>query len=215
MSAPVLHYIFDPLCGWCYGAAPLLEAARSIEGLAIELHGGGMMVGAHRQKVTPELRSYINGHDQRIARLSGQPFGDAYRNGLLNDPTAVLDSEPPTLAILAADALGHRGLDLLQHLQYAHFIEGRRIADRPVLKDVAVSIGIDGEAFSVHCTTLEGQPVREHIAASRTLLARVGGQGFPTFALAQGNRVRMLDFGPWLGKPEEWKANLAAALRAD
>ncbi|MEG1327174.1 MAG: DsbA family protein, partial [Janthinobacterium sp.] len=27
---PTLHYIFDPLCGWCYGAAPLVEAARAV-----------------------------------------------------------------------------------------------------------------------------------------------------------------------------------------
>jgi putative protein-disulfide isomerase len=25
-----LHYIFDPLCGWCYGAAPLVAAARTV-----------------------------------------------------------------------------------------------------------------------------------------------------------------------------------------
>ena len=24
---PALHYLYDPLCGWCYGAAPLLRAA--------------------------------------------------------------------------------------------------------------------------------------------------------------------------------------------
>lgn len=30
-----LHYIFDPLCGWCYGAAPLVEAARTVPGLAV------------------------------------------------------------------------------------------------------------------------------------------------------------------------------------
>lgn len=40
-----LHYIFDPLCGWCYGAAPLVEAARTVPGLAVAFHGGGMLAG--------------------------------------------------------------------------------------------------------------------------------------------------------------------------
>ena len=31
-SSPILHYIYDPLCGWCYGAAPLVEAARAVPG---------------------------------------------------------------------------------------------------------------------------------------------------------------------------------------
>ncbi len=34
--SPILHYIYDPLCGWCYGAAPLVQAARGISGLTIE-----------------------------------------------------------------------------------------------------------------------------------------------------------------------------------
>lgn len=31
MSTPTLHYIHDPLCGWCYGAAPLV---RGLDGCA-------------------------------------------------------------------------------------------------------------------------------------------------------------------------------------
>ena len=45
MSRPTLHYIFDPLCGWCYGASPLIEAARHVNGLDIALHAGGLMTG--------------------------------------------------------------------------------------------------------------------------------------------------------------------------
>ena len=25
----ILHYIYDPLCGWCYGAKPLVQAAQA------------------------------------------------------------------------------------------------------------------------------------------------------------------------------------------
>ena len=35
-AAPVLHAIYDPLCGWCYAAAPLLAAAREVPGLALQ-----------------------------------------------------------------------------------------------------------------------------------------------------------------------------------
>ncbi|MCF3992670.1 DsbA family protein, partial [Pseudomonas aeruginosa] len=27
MNDLTLHYLYDPLCGWCYGASPLLAAA--------------------------------------------------------------------------------------------------------------------------------------------------------------------------------------------
>ena len=29
MSSATLHYIYDPLCGWCYGAKPLIQAAQA------------------------------------------------------------------------------------------------------------------------------------------------------------------------------------------
>jgi len=209
----VLHYIFDPFCGWCYGAAPLLEAARATR-IPIELHGGGMMAGANRQRVTAQLRAFINTHDQRIAALSGQVFGDAYRNGLLNDSSAILDSGPPTTAILAAEAQDHRGLDMLKRLQQAHFIEGRRIADQAVLEEMAGSLGLDRAVFAERFAALAGDATQAHIAASRALLQQVGGQGFPTFILARGNRMRMLDFGQWLGLPSEWQRALEKELAA-
>lgn len=31
-----LHYLFDPLCGWCYGAAPALSALAGEPGIAVE-----------------------------------------------------------------------------------------------------------------------------------------------------------------------------------
>lgn len=145
-SAATLHYIFDPLCGWCYAAAPLLQAASTLPGLAIALHGGGMLAGSNRRPVTPQWRAHVLPHDQRIAALSGQPFGDAYFDGLLRDSGAVLDSAPPTTAILAAEALAGRGLQMLARQQRAHYVEGRRIADASVLQALAADIGLVPEA---------------------------------------------------------------------
>jgi putative protein-disulfide isomerase len=199
-----LHYIHDPLCGWCYGASPLVQAARTV--LPVQAHGGGMMAGAQRQRVTPQLRQYVMQHDQRIAQVSGQPFGDAYFNRLLRDVSAVYDSEPPITAELAAQALAGRGLDLLARVQKAHYVEGRRIADAAVLRELAVDIGLDGLAFDQAFGQLEGAATREHIAASRALLAQVGGQGFPTFVLQSRERFTVVDIGPYLGRVPQWQA---------
>jgi len=68
-TTPLLHYIFDPLCGWCYAAEPLVAVARDL--LPVQLHGGGMMAGALRRPVSPEFRSFVLRHDRQIARASG------------------------------------------------------------------------------------------------------------------------------------------------
>jgi putative protein-disulfide isomerase len=205
MDTPTLHYIHDPLCGWCYGAAPLVKAAREV--LPVSAHGGGMMAGPARRPVAAELRSFVLPHDQRIAQLSGQPFGEAYRDGLLNDASAVLDSEPPIAAVLAADAIAGRGLDLLARLQTAHYVEGRRIADRAVLQDLAAEIGLDAQAFAAELSATEGEVVQRHIEQTRALMRRLGAQGFPSFALEKAGRWQSIDVGPFMGQPAafaEW-----------
>lgn len=199
-TTPVLHYIYDPLCGWCYGAKPLIEAARGI--LPVVAHGGGMMTGAHRRPVTAQLRDYVMPHDQRIAELTGQPFGEAYFEGLLRDTTAVFDSEPPTGAILAAEQVAGRGLELLGRLQTAHYVEGRRIADENVLLALAADIGLDAEAFKAAFIAALGGLTQAHFKDSRALLAQVGGQGFPTAVLEQSGRYQVIDLGGYLGKPQ-------------
>ncbi|TPG77307.1 DsbA family protein [Pseudomonas arsenicoxydans] len=203
----ILHYIYDPLCGWCYGAKPLVQAAQGV--LPVIAHGGGMMTGANRKAVSPQLRNYVMPHDRRIAEYSGQPFGEAYFEGLLRDETAVFDSAPPIAAVLAAEQIAGRGIELLGRLQTAHYVEGRRLADESVLIELATEIGLEPLAFEAALKSANTDP---HIKDSRALLAKVGGQGFPTLALERNGQFTLVDVSTWLGKPEAfatWLTQLA------
>ncbi len=210
MSEPVLHYIYDPLCGWCYGAAPLVRAAREVPHLEIVLHGGGMLADANRQPANEALRQFVMEHARRITALSGQVFGDAYLSGLLADARVVLDSTPPTAAVLAVESLGGRPLavEFLDRLQQAHFVDGRDLGQRAVLIALAAQAGLDAARFE-DALDRASDTVAEHIGASRALLARVRGQGFPTFVLEHDGRGERLDHGPHLGDPARWRAELA------
>lgn len=206
----VLHCIYDPLCGWCYAAAPLLAAAAQVEGLAIALHGGGMLAGPARTAITPQWRDHVMPHDRRIAQMTGQPFGTAYFDGLLRRIGTVLDSEPPIAAILAAQAAAGRGLDMLHALQRAHYVEGLVIAEPAVQLAAAQALGLGGPAFEQALARVQGEPTRSHIAASRQRMADAGGQGFPTFALALpgehgGAPLRSVDAAAYLGRPQAWQ----------
>ncbi|MEE4410997.1 MULTISPECIES: DsbA family protein [unclassified Serratia (in: enterobacteria)] len=213
MTGTTLHYVFDPLCGWCYGAAPLVQAAKSIPGLTVALHAGGMMTGNNRRQITDEWRNYVIPHDKRIAELTGQTYGEAYFNGLLRDITAIMDSEPPITAILAAEALGGRGLDMLHRIQIAHYQEGRRIADTPVLEALAKELGLPSAPFIAEMHFNAGAPTAQHIAESRAFLAKVQGQGFPTFALQDSEgQLRQIPVGNYLGNADAWKALLSGAV---
>ena len=203
MNTTTLHYLYDPLCGWCYGAAPLVKAARDV--LSVRPHGGGMMAGARRQAVTSQLREFVKPHDARIAQLSGQRFGERYVDGLLRDTTAVFDSEPPTAAMLAAEAIAGRGLDMLAQLQVAHYVDGRRIADRAVLIDVATALGLDAATFANALDRQSGDAVQAHFHETRAFMAQVGAQGFPSFVLETEGVMKRVDAAGYLGRPQDFQ----------
>lgn len=212
MTAIKLHYIFDPLCGWCYGAAPLIHAAQDIPNLTLVLHGGGMMSGANRRQIDSQWRGYVMPHDRRIAQLTGQTFGDDYFNKLLNDTSVIMDSTPPIAAILAAEELAGRGAEMLHRIQHAHYVEGRRIADTRVLTELAVELGLSSDTF-IHAYNTALITSSQHIAESRTLLAKVHGHGFPTFALEdeQGN-ITSLPASEYYGNPSGWRELLKSIM---
>ena len=208
-----LHYIYDPLCGWCYAAAPLLAAAEKVPNLPIELHAGGMLSGYARRLITPQWRDYVMPHDRRIAAISGQPFGENYFNVLLRDTTAVLDSTPPIAAILAAEKVSRQGIAMLRRIQQAHYVEGKRVADAPVLQALAEELRLDAAAFAAAYTEILAQPAQDHIAESKLLLARVGGNGFPTFVWQRPDgELSIVECSPYLGEPQAWAAHLSALL---
>lgn len=211
MNASRLHYLYDPLCGWCYGAAPLIKIARGL--MEVQAHAGGMMTGERRMTVTPQLRQFVSTHDRRIAQATGQTFGSGYTDGLLRDGGAVFDSEPPITAVLAAEQLAQRGLDLLARLQTAHYVDGLRIAEPRVLTALAVEIGLDGTAFDQAFRALTGAATQAHIQSTRALMGRLGAAGFPTLAIERPDgSMTIVDIAPFYGKPAAWKARLRQDL---
>ncbi|MBV8679548.1 MAG: DsbA family protein [Aquitalea sp.] len=211
MVSATLHYFYDPLCGWCYAASPLIQAAAALPSLTVQLHGGGMMSGANRQAVTAALRDYVMPHDERIAKLTGQVFGTAYFDGLLRDGSAVFDSTPPTAAILAAQQLGLSGLGMLSALQRAHYQQGRKIAE----SDVLVQIGTEqGLAAAVFASELEQQLARvdRHTAESRRRMQQAGLRGFPALLLERNGQLERVEVSPWLGQPQAFAAALSGEL---
>ena len=210
MTTAVLHYIYDPLCGWCYAAEPIVEAAQDV--LPVVMHGGGMVTGEHRRQISPEFRDYILTHVERIKAFSGQTFSPAYTDDFLGNNGEVMDSTPPTQAILAAQALNEGGLAMLKRLQIAQYIEGKKIYDRVVIDAIAAELGYEAQAFAQAYEEQAGEPVEQHYAKTHELMNFVNARGFPTLVLQKGQNLYTVNMSQYLGKPAEFKAFLQAEI---
>ncbi len=206
MTSPILHYVYDPLCGWCYAAEPMVRAAAEA-GVSVVLHGGGLWDPAVH--ATDAKRRMMRETDAHISRLTGQVFGPAYLDGLLVDPASVWWSRPTVAAVLAAEALRpEAGVPMVAAIQHAHYVEGRRVADDEVLVDAARTVGLDTAAFQA---ALTAAPVDRHIQDTRTLMRRHGLQGFPSFLLEQKCALERVPHESFYGRPDAFVSAIRTA----
>ncbi len=197
MTDPTLHYIHDPLCGWCYAVTPMIEAVAQAR-IEIAMHGGGLWEPA--TGLAPERRDYVRQNDARIAALTGMAFGPAYLDGLLTDATTVFWSRPTIAAVLAAGTMeGGAELRMLHAIQCAHYVAGQRVVETPVLAGVARSIGLAADAF-LHA--FQDAPVGEHVARTRRWMQQLGLQGFPSFVLECTGQLVRVQHEPFYGRPD-------------
>lgn len=214
MSTATLHYLYDPFCGWCYGAAPMISEAASIPGLDIQAHGVGMLSGEKGKMMSTEWRDFVRPHEVRITAYSKQTFADAYVKGVLEHETVRLDSSPPIAAMLAAEQLSGRGVEMLKRLQTAYYQEGRAIADHAVIAEVARELGFDPQTFMVAFDEVSASTLQAHIEASNALLDTLQARGFPAFALEVDGQLEVLPLGHYLNRPALFKTDLESRLKA-
>ncbi|MGP5328222.1 DsbA family protein [Pseudomonas helleri] len=214
MNLATLHYFYDPFCGWCYGAAPLVTSASEITGLKIEVHGIGMLSNERSKMVSAEWRDFVRPHELRISALSQQLFSDAYLEQVLDKTTVRLDSSPPTAAMLTAQKIGGRGVEMLKRLQIAYYQEGRAIADPRIIFEVAVDAGFDRELFAKTYQAVLQEKLEGHIADSNTMLSVFGGRGVPFLIVEKNGGFHSMPLGHYLGKPDVFKFDIEAILSA-
>ncbi len=198
-----ITYLFDPLCGWCYGAAPVLERLVRQDGIEVELAPTGLFAGEGARPMDAAFAAYAWHNDQRIARLTGQVFSDAYRSHVLETPGGLFDSAPATLAIVAVGrTTPARQFEALKALQEARYMAGRDNSDRAIVADILSEAGFPDAARDVRAPDEDLLTAyRARIDAARADMGRFGVQGVPTLLVGEGTARRALPaptlFGDW------------------
>jgi putative protein-disulfide isomerase len=206
-------YLFDPLCGWCYGASPALTALAATPELTVRLAPTGLFSGSGARPMDDGFAAYAWANDQRIERLSGQVFSRAYRDRVLADRSRMFDSGPATLALTAVSLEApERELETLKAIQMARYVEGSDITSPAVLAGIVRMIGLDAVADRLAVpdqTLLDAVQARTSVAR-QTMLA-FGAQGVPTLIVANDDGHRMLRSNTLFGSVESLLAHIASA----
>jgi putative protein-disulfide isomerase len=190
MNEHVLWYFADPMCSWCWGFSPVINAIRdSYRGhLKVALILGGLRPGT-TAAMTAKEREEILHHWHAVHERTGQPFRF---DGALGEGF-VYDTEPASRAVVAmAESSPEAVFPLFKAVQAAFYAEGRNVTQSGVLAELAEGLGADRADF---LDAFESEAARERTLAHFQMARRAGVRGFPTVILQRGERHQLLTHG--------------------
>ena len=199
----VLYYLYDPLCGWCYGATPAISELAGISNLRINLLPVGLFSGDRATIVDDAFAATIWSMDQRIERMTGQRFSDDYRRRVLGNRQQLLDSGPATLALTAVSLTAPaRELEALKAIQRARYVNGSDVTSRATLAALLAALGLEEAAAMI------AQPEEDLLDANlarveraQVLMREFGVHGVPTLVAESGANRWLLNHAAGYSNP--------------
>ncbi|MFZ0015168.1 MAG: DsbA family protein [Acidimicrobiia bacterium] len=184
-----LIYVGDPMCSWCWGFAPEIEALAGE--LPIEVVVGGLRPGPMAQPLGEQMAGFLRRHWVEIAERTGQPFDTSF---LDRADGWIYDTEPAAVAVTQMREMSpEKTLDYFTDVQMAFYGEGRDVTEFDVLTDLASGHDVDLDVFSSALNT-DGAKKRAWADFSRA--RNWGISGFPTLVGELGDgRLALLARG--------------------
>ena len=188
-----LVYIFDPLCGWCYGFSPVILDlyARKQDELNFIVLCGGLAVDERALPIA-EGYGFIPDSLDTITRHAGVTFGDTFRE-IATEGSYVFDSLPPSRAFIALRTLRpDKQVEYAHALHEAIFKHGEDLNDIEFLVSLADEFGCDPQQFNALLTSdICLKKTRDEFET----VQRMGVTGFPFLFYADADRTVVLSNG--------------------
>lgn len=190
-----LIYIADPMCSWCYGFGPELQALLAeVPDFATKLVMGGLRA-YNTQPLDGGLRETLRSHWHKVGATTGLPFCDA----ALELPGLIYDTEPACRAVVTVRRLAPQAtLASFHAVQQAFYAQGQDTTQAQVLADALAPVlsrqdpPVMRDAFLQEWSSLEAQAATraDFLQAKRWDIT-----GFPTLLLARGDKLHLLAAG--------------------
>ena len=192
---PNLIYIADPMCSWCYGFGPELQALlEGLPGLSVDVVMGGLR--AYNTEVMNEaMKAELMSHWKQVHETSGLPFLDR----AVEQPGFIYDTEPACRAVVTARILAPQAaLPVFHAIQQAFYGEGRDVTRGDVLAEIAC-VALAAGGTPTDQTTFQSLWSSEKMALAtkadfaQTKIWKV--TGFPMLVLERNGQLDMITSG--------------------
>jgi putative protein-disulfide isomerase len=177
-----LYYIYDALCGWCYGFSPVMKDFHDKyhNDISFEVISGGMVTGDRIGSIG-QVAGYIRQAYKDVEERTGVKFGQDFLQGIMERGTAVFTSLPPAKAMTAfKHFLPDQQVPFAHALQYAIYFDGMEPENLEGYVSLASNFGINKADYARRLQAEDNAyATREEFMFTQQL----GVQGFPMVIL--------------------------------
>ncbi|MFT6035611.1 MAG: putative protein-disulfide isomerase [Marivirga sp.] len=188
-----LYYVFDPLCGWCFGFSPVIKALETEYNSKIQFETlcGGMVLG-ERIKPLSEMRDYLKDAMPRLEEMTGVTFGGKYL-AILEKGDLMLNSETPSIAMIVYKSMTPKSsVEFASALQQHLYVEGHNLNELASYESLVKSFDLDWDVFK---EKMQLKSYKEKAFAEFKLTGEMGVQGFPSVVLKIKDKAYLIARG--------------------
>jgi putative protein-disulfide isomerase len=194
MEKPEIIYVYDALCGWCYGFSPVMEKFydQHKNEYKFTVISGGMITGSRIGPLS-EMAEYIGKAYKDVEKASGVKFGEVYLKKTLKEGKVILTSEPSAKALCVYKSFNaDNAVKFASALQKAIYFDGADPSDIALFASYAQKLGVDGEEFKKR---MQDESFTIKAKEEFNYSSQLGVTGFPTVFIKKDNKISIISGG--------------------
>ena len=192
-----VHYIGDPMCSWCWGISPTVDAVETFcqaQGIEFSITMGGLRVGGG-DPWNAGFKDFLRNEWRHIAQTTGQPFGFT----LLEADHFNYDTEPACRAVASVKLLQARYhfpittvLKFFSAIQHKFYVEGQDPKVAAFYASICTSLALDFDEF---CALFDSPEALQAVQQEFVRCRQWGVRSFPTLLIERHGKTEPLAEG--------------------
>ncbi len=182
MSPPILYYVHDPMCSWCYGFRPAFTELR--DSLSDEVQVKYLVGGLAPDSDEPMPEAMQRYLQKTWKHIEQKVPGVQFNFDFWNNCRPRRSTYPACRAVIAAarqDTLLE--IPMIEGIQNAYYEQARNPSDLETLADIAHQVGLDKEQFIAE---INSQVVEEKLQHQIHYARTIGADSFPSLLIEIG-----------------------------
>jgi putative protein-disulfide isomerase len=194
MKMVKIIYVYDAICGWCFGFSPTIAKLKEQyqNRIEFEVVSGGLKLGTGAGPIDV-VAPYIKTSYQDVERTCGVKFGDKFVNGTLKQGTMILNSLPPAIAMcIMKERYPEKSLSFASLIHQMYYVDGIEPENYGAYGTYAATLGYDKTEFDKKMIdSIYVQKAFKDFDYAQQL----GANSFPTVIIEQSDKREILFSG--------------------